>query len=76
MPIEQSALMVSEWSRFAICAYLIAEQRAGATLRELAQLRINGRSGVEEIELVSEAVSELVDEGLVGARKEGTVILL
>lgn len=47
----------------AICIYLIAEQRDGATIGELARLELGGLPPTEEVARVSEAVSRLVQEG-------------
>ena len=49
--------------RSAICIYLIAEHRDGATVAELARLRLGGRPALEEGSRVERAVSELVDLG-------------
>jgi hypothetical protein len=49
--------------RSAICIYLIAERREGATIGELARLELGGQPAIEEVPRVSIAVSELVHEG-------------
>ena len=49
--------------RSAICIYLIAECREGATIGELARLSLSGRAPSEEVGRVSKAVSQLVEEG-------------
>lgn len=55
-----------------ICIYLIAERPEGATIRDLADLRLGGLSPTVEIIRVSEAVSVLVDAGLV--KMEGSKV--
>jgi hypothetical protein len=49
--------------RSAICIYLIAERREGATIGELARLKLGGNPATEEVPRVSKAVSALVEEG-------------
>jgi hypothetical protein len=49
--------------RSAICIYLIAERREGATIGELARLELTGHPATHEVARVSKAVSELVHEG-------------
>lgn len=49
--------------RSAICIYLIAERRDGATIGELARLALGGRSATDEVARVSKAVSQLVQDG-------------
>jgi hypothetical protein len=49
--------------RSAICIYLVAECREGATIAELARLELGGHPATEEVPRVSKAVSELVEEG-------------
>jgi len=56
--------------RSAICIYLIAERREGATIAELARLELGGKPASEEVPQVSKAVSELVDEGEVKMEKK------
>ena len=58
----------------AICIYLIAERPDGATIGELAQLTLGGRTPTEEVIHVSAAVSELVRAGLVTLEIEGKVL--
>lgn len=57
----------------AICIYLIAERREGATIGELAQLKLGGRPPSKEVSRVSAAVSTLVREGEV--RMEGELVV-
>jgi hypothetical protein len=49
--------------RSAICIYLIAEHRDGATVADLARLRLGGRPALEEVSRVKKAVSDLVNQG-------------
>lgn len=58
----------------AICIYLIAERPDGATIGELSQLTLGGRSPSEEVTHISTAVSELVRAGLVTMEEEGKVL--
>ena len=55
--------------RSAICIYLIAERRDGATVGEIARVTLGGRSPTEEVPRVSKAVSRLLREDEV--RMEG-----
>jgi hypothetical protein len=50
----------------AICAYLSAEPKNGAAAAELPRLRLGGRSRAEEGDCVSDEVSRLVEETLLG----------
>jgi hypothetical protein len=59
--------------RSAICICLIAERRDGATIGELAQLTLGGRTPSEEVTHISTAVSELVQAGEV-TMEEGKVL--
>ena len=59
----QSAPDTDTELRSAICIYLIAERRDGATIGELASLELGGHPASEEVPRVSRAVSELVHEG-------------
>jgi hypothetical protein len=53
-----------DWSLgFAICGYLIAERREGATLDELDALQLAGRSAGTELPHVRAAVAALVADG-------------
>jgi hypothetical protein len=56
--------------RSAICIYLIAERREGATNRELARMTLGGQTPAEEVARVSKAVSQLVQEGEVDMKGE------
>lgn len=56
--------------RSAICIYLIAERREGATIGELARLELGGHPAKQEVPRVSKAVSELVHEGEVMMERE------
>jgi hypothetical protein len=49
--------------RSAICIYLIAEQRGGATIADIARLTLGGLSVLEEVPRVSDAVSQLERQG-------------
>jgi hypothetical protein len=59
--------------RSAICVYLIGECREGATVGELARLRLGGQLPSDEVDPVSEAVSQLVHEGQVKLEGEKVV---
>jgi hypothetical protein len=57
--------------RSAICIFLIAERREGATIGELAScLELGGHPATHEVPRVSKAVSELIHEGEVMMAKE------
>ena len=49
--------------RSAICVYLIAERRDGATIGEMALLTLGGGPPIDEVLRVSSAVSELEQQG-------------
>lgn len=59
--------------RSAICVYLIGECADGATVGELARLRLGGQLPSVEVKRVSEAVSNLVQEGQVKMEGEKVV---
>lgn len=49
--------------RSAIGVYLIGERPEGATIGDLARLKLGGRTPAEEVDCVSRAVSQLVQAG-------------
>jgi len=55
--------------RSAISIYLIAERRDGATVGEIARLRLGGETPIAELPRVTRAVTRLAREGEV--RMEG-----
>ena len=63
MPPEAQQLGEDAELQSAICIYLIGERPEGATIGELAQLRLGGKRPSKEVSRVSGAVSQLVRQG-------------